>query len=84
MNGCRVQNAFVWTIRSVIRLSFASGGVSSMPMNFHDEKNRNSYVSRQADETWLRKMRDLADPNGLRVADIGCGRGIYSRAWVEH
>lgn len=54
-----------------------------MPIDFHDERNRGSYASRQADETWRRTMRDLVDPSGLRVADIGCGGAIYSKAWVD-
>ncbi len=54
-----------------------------MPINFHDEANRNSYATRTADESWLNAMRSIANPQGLRVADIGCGGGIYSRAWLE-
>lgn len=54
-----------------------------MPINFHDEKNRHSYATRSADESWKSTIRSLLDPRGLRVADIGCGGGIYSQAWVE-
>lgn len=59
------------------------GGVSIMPINFHDEKNRNDYATRSADASWKRTMRTLVDSNGLRVADIGCGGGIYARAWAD-
>lgn len=59
-----------------------------MPVNFHDEKNRHSYATRYADETWKHAMYGVVDRSGLRVADIGCGGGIYTRAWaglgVEH
>jgi len=58
-------------------------GVLRMPIDFHDEKNRQSYVSRSADESWKGTIRSLFDPMGLRIADIGCGGGIYARAWVE-
>lgn len=58
-------------------------GVSSTPINFHDEKNRNSYASRHADESWQRTMQQLVNPKGMRVADIGCGGGIYASAWVD-
>lgn len=54
-----------------------------MPINFHDEKSRHSYATRSADETWTYAMRQLLDPKGLRVTDIGCGGGIYSRAWAH-
>ncbi|WP_067622235.1 class I SAM-dependent methyltransferase [Alicyclobacillus acidiphilus] len=54
-----------------------------MPINFHDEKNRGSYANRNADEAWKNLARTLVDPAGLRVADVGCGGGIYTRAWAE-
>jgi len=54
-----------------------------MPINFHDERNRQSYTTRSADESWKVAIRTLVDPHGLRITDIGCGGGIYSRAWVE-
>ncbi|MCL6600396.1 MAG: class I SAM-dependent methyltransferase [Alicyclobacillus macrosporangiidus] len=54
-----------------------------MPIDFHDEKHRRSYATRTADDSWKHMMRQIIDPRGLRVADIGCGGGIYSRAWVD-
>lgn len=53
-----------------------------MPIDFHHERNTNTYASRGADESWLRQMQALFDGSPIgRVADIGCGGGIYSRAW---
>lgn len=53
-----------------------------MPMDFHDKKNRFSYASRSADKTWLAFMSERFDWTGKRVIDIGCGGGIYSKAFV--
>jgi ubiquinone/menaquinone biosynthesis C-methylase UbiE len=58
-------------------------GAMGMPIDFHDEKNRLSYATRCADDGWKRAMLEFVDPRGLRVADIGCGGGIYSRAWAD-
>ena len=52
-----------------------------MAIDFHATANRNTYATRQADDGWQAAMRRLVDPAGTRVADIGCGGGIYSRAW---
>lgn len=54
-----------------------------MPINFHDERNRRSYATRTADRSWNTAMCELVEAQGLRVADIGCGGGIYSRAWAD-
>jgi ubiquinone/menaquinone biosynthesis C-methylase UbiE len=54
-----------------------------MPIDFHDPANRLTYAGRRADETWRSEMRDIVDPAGLHVVDIGCGGGTYSRAWLE-
>lgn len=54
-----------------------------MPIDFHDEAQRLTYAARQADDSWRDAMRSLVDPVGLRVADIGCGGGIYCAAWRE-
>ena len=40
-----------------------------------------TYTGRQADAGWVEAIRRIVDPAGKRVADIGCGGGIYSRAW---
>lgn len=53
-----------------------------MPINFHDATNANTYATRTADETWIRQMQSILGGRHIgRVADIGCGGGIYSRAW---
>jgi len=39
-------------------------GVIGIPINFHDEKNRHSYTTRSADESWKGAMRSLLDPMG--------------------
>jgi ubiquinone/menaquinone biosynthesis C-methylase UbiE len=52
-----------------------------MAIDFHCRANRSTYASRQADTGWTAAIRRIVDPSGKRVADIGCGGGIYSRAW---
>lgn len=62
-----------------------------MAIDFHDARNRHSYATRHADAGWAQAMhRILAPDTGFaawlsnkRVADIGCGGGIYSLAWRE-
>jgi ubiquinone/menaquinone biosynthesis C-methylase UbiE len=54
-----------------------------MPIDFSSPTNRNTYASRTADGSWKEAMTALIDPRGLRVADVGCGGGIYSTAWLE-
>lgn len=54
-----------------------------MRIDFHNEANRGTYGTRQADWTWREAMLRIIDPAGKRVADIGCGGGIYSRAWDD-
>jgi SAM-dependent methyltransferase len=38
-------------------------------------------AGRPADAGWAEAMRRIVDPRAKSVADIGCGGGIYSRAW---
>ena len=52
-----------------------------MPIDFHLDQNRYTYASRLADESWAETIESVSDPAGKRVADIGCGGGIYSLAW---
>jgi ubiquinone/menaquinone biosynthesis C-methylase UbiE len=54
-----------------------------MAIDFHSKANRSTYASRRADAGWLEAIRRIVDPTGKRVADIGCGGGIYSLAWHE-
>ena len=54
-----------------------------MAIDFHSRANRSTYASRQADPGWQAVIQRIVEPSGKRVADIGCGGGIYSRAWRE-
>lgn len=54
-----------------------------MAIDFHSRRNRSTYTGRQADASWVEAIRRIVDPAGKRVADIGCGGGIYSQAWHE-
>jgi ubiquinone/menaquinone biosynthesis C-methylase UbiE len=54
-----------------------------MTIDFHDEKNRRAYASRRASRSWTEAMDALVRPRGKRVADIGCGGGIYAKAWAD-
>lgn len=53
-----------------------------MPINFHDEQNRRTYTTRNADDSWLTLIKQSIDVSNKRVADIGCGGGIYTKALV--
>ncbi|MBV8189533.1 MAG: class I SAM-dependent methyltransferase [Alphaproteobacteria bacterium] len=52
-----------------------------MTIDFHAEANRSTYTGRRADPGWAEAMRGIVEPSAKSVADIGCGGGIYSRAW---
>ena len=54
-----------------------------MPIDFRDEANRRSYSGRQADASWRDAVLRLVDPSGADVVDVGCGGGVYTRAWHE-
>lgn len=54
-----------------------------MPIDFHAEKNRFSYTTREADPTWVGTFQALVDVKGKRVLDIGCGGGIYCKAMAD-
>lgn len=54
-----------------------------MAIDFHARANRETYADRRASAVWAEAIRRLVDPTGRRVADIGCGGGIYSRKWRE-
>mgnify|MGYP001031805241 FL=1 len=54
-----------------------------MAIDFHARANRGTYADRRASAVWAETIRRLVDPTGRRVADIGCGGGIYSRKWRE-
>lgn len=54
-----------------------------MAIDFHSKANRGTYAGRRADAGWIEAIRRVVDPTGKRVADVGCGGGIYSLAWHE-
>lgn len=54
-----------------------------MPIDFTSPSNHNTYALRTADASWKKAITDLIDPVGLRVADVGCGGGIYSTSWLD-
>lgn len=54
-----------------------------MPIDFSAPANRDSYAGREADSSWREAVLAVVDPSGLDVADVGCGAGVYSRAWAE-
>lgn len=54
-----------------------------MPIDFQDERNRATYASRTADATWIDKINELVHVPGQNVIDVGCGGGIYSKAFAE-
>jgi ubiquinone/menaquinone biosynthesis C-methylase UbiE len=53
-----------------------------MPINFHDARNARTYATRDADLTWTAAITAIVVPAGKRIADIGCGGGIYTKAWA--
>lgn len=54
-----------------------------MPINFHDEQNRQTYATRNADESWISLIKDTVDVSNKQIADIGCGGGIYTKALIK-
>lgn len=54
-----------------------------MPIDFSARRNAAAYSGRPAHHSWHEAIRDLVDPAERYVVDIGCGGGIYSRAWLD-
>lgn len=54
-----------------------------MPIDFHASENAGAYTGRAVDADWSAAVRRIVDPAGRRVADIGCGGGLYSLAWAR-
>lgn len=54
-----------------------------MPIDFHEEKNRMTYTTRSADESWVSMIQNNVDVNGKQVVDIGCGGGIYTKSFGD-
>lgn len=55
-----------------------------MGIDFHDQHNQGTYATRSADEGWVQAVARTVDLHGRRVADIGCGGGIYSTAMAQY
>ncbi|WP_112180477.1 class I SAM-dependent methyltransferase [Paraliobacillus zengyii] len=52
-----------------------------MGIDFHSKKNRITYTTRNADNSWIEVMKGLLPIEKISNAlDIGCGGGIYSKA----
>lgn len=54
-----------------------------MPINFNAKENRHTYVGRDAQQEWYDLIQKLVEPRDKEIADIGCGGGIYSLAWIK-
>jgi ubiquinone/menaquinone biosynthesis C-methylase UbiE len=54
-----------------------------MGIDFHAQANKESYVGRDAHADWTALILELADPRGKTVVDLGCGGGIYAKAWAD-
>lgn len=54
-----------------------------MAIDFADPANRRTYSGRTADPSWSTAMAGWVDARGRRVADIGCGGGVYAHAWLD-
>ncbi|MDQ0272844.1 class I SAM-dependent methyltransferase [Cytobacillus purgationiresistens] len=54
-----------------------------MAINFHSEINGTAYSKRVADENWVKLVNSICDVKGKEVLDIGCGGGIYTKAFAE-
>ncbi|MBD8026216.1 methyltransferase domain-containing protein [Ureibacillus sp. Re31] len=55
-----------------------------MGIDFHEKKNRNSYTTRKANQSWIQTVKELVPINNTTHAvDIGCGGGIYCKALAD-
>ncbi|WP_404451549.1 methyltransferase domain-containing protein [Virgibacillus necropolis] len=55
-----------------------------MTINFHDQTNKRSYTTRNADASWIELMKKIIRTKSVEHAlDIGCGGGIYSKALAK-
>jgi ubiquinone/menaquinone biosynthesis C-methylase UbiE len=54
-----------------------------MPIDFHDPRNAHTYDTRAADPTWTAAVTAIVAPESKRVLDIGCGGGVYARAFAD-
>lgn len=51
-------------------------------IDIHAPQNARTYSDRRADSGWGAAIRELVDPAGADVVDLGCGGGIYTAAWL--
>ncbi|MFD1773038.1 hypothetical protein [Paenibacillus rhizophilus] len=51
-----------------------------MPIDFHDHNNQSTYASREAEARWVQTIEQHVRLQGMRVLDLGCGCGIYTKA----
>lgn len=55
-----------------------------MGIDFHSKINRDTYTMRQADNSWVELVKDLASVENISSAlDVGSGGGIYSKALAD-
>ena len=74
----------IWRgLNHIFEIAAAPSTIAPWRSIFIPERIASTYASRQADTGWKAAIRRIVDPSGKRVADIGCGGGIYSRAWHE-
>jgi 2-polyprenyl-3-methyl-5-hydroxy-6-metoxy-1,4-benzoquinol methylase len=52
-------------------------------MRFSDPATARIYSDRDVDPSWVDWCREALDPRGKVIVDIGCGGGIYSRAFLK-
>ncbi|WP_059105340.1 class I SAM-dependent methyltransferase [Shouchella shacheensis] len=55
-----------------------------MGIDFHDEKNKYSYTTRKASDSWVIAVKTLIEvPEVKRAVDIGTGGGIYAKELAD-
>lgn len=55
-----------------------------MGIDFHNSENKYAYTSRQADDSWTDKIKELIPVQNIgKALDIACGGGIYSKALAD-
>lgn len=54
-----------------------------MAIDFNKLDNRFTYSTREADVTWINKIKEICDVKEKKVLDIGCGGGIYTKALAD-
>jgi ubiquinone/menaquinone biosynthesis C-methylase UbiE len=66
----------------VSSINYGKKGVQ-MTIDFHDNKNKNTYTTRQADNKWLETLKPEINKQDYIALDLGCGGGIYSKALLS-